>query len=159
MKRWAFLLSLLLVSLPALAQQKDKKDEKKKPAGPATAEDLVKEAEAKAAAGDAEGAVETLRRACEMPAPGGGDGCLRLGLLLERLRYIHPRPSVLHHRSSFHWRSVPPGAWCNRASPSRSMSCATRRTSTVPGNPRLLTATTYRLPTSRLASACPVEAS
>jgi superkiller protein 3 len=81
MKRWAFLLVMLLVALPALAQQKEKKDEKKKPAGPATAEDLVKEAEAKAAAGDADGAVESLRKACEMPT--GGDGCLQLGRLLE----------------------------------------------------------------------------
>ena len=62
MKRWAFLLSLLLLSIPALAQDKskdkDKKDDKKKVAAPATGEDFVKEAEAKAAAGDADGAAD-----------------------------------------------------------------------------------------------------
>ena len=58
MKTWAFLLSLALVSSPSFAQQKekDKKDTKKQPEkAPATLgpEELIKEAETKAAAGDA----------------------------------------------------------------------------------------------------------
>ncbi len=89
MKRWAWLLSLALLSLPVWAQEKEKKDTKKDakkaPAAPTapTAEDLVKEAEAKSAAGDAEGAIETLRKAAAMESPGAGDASLRLGRQLE----------------------------------------------------------------------------
>lgn len=85
MKRWVWLLSLALLSLPAWAQEKKdtKKDTKKAAAGP-NAEDLVKEAEAKAAAGDAEGAAETLRKVAAMDNPAAGDASLRLGRLLEQ---------------------------------------------------------------------------
>ena len=85
MKRWAWLLSLALLSLPGWAQEKKDKKEKdaKKPVVAATAEDLVKEAEAKSAAGDAEGAIETLRKAAAMEGPGGGAASLRLGRQLE----------------------------------------------------------------------------
>jgi len=85
MKRWAFVLSLALVATPALAQDrgkdKDKKDAKKPTV--ATAEVLIAEAEAKAAAGDADGAAESLRKAAAMPSPAAGDASLRLGRLLE----------------------------------------------------------------------------
>jgi tetratricopeptide (TPR) repeat protein len=87
MKPWAFLLSLALASSPSFAQQKekDKKDQKKpdKPPAALSAEDLIKEAEAKASAGDADGAIETLRKAAAMPGPGAGEATLRLGRLLE----------------------------------------------------------------------------
>ena len=84
MKRWAWLLSLALLSLPAWAQEKkDTKKEAKKAAAAPTAEDLIKEAEAKAAAGDGEGAVETLRKAAAMDSPVAGEASLRLGRLLE----------------------------------------------------------------------------
>ena len=87
MKRWAWLLSLALLSLPVWAQEKEKKDTKKdakKAAAPASAEDLVKEAEAKAAAGDADGALETLRKAAALDSPAAGDASLHLGRLLEQ---------------------------------------------------------------------------
>lgn len=86
MKRWAWLLSLALLSLPAWAQEKkDTKDAKKevKKAAPATPEDLVKEAEAKAAAGDAEGAIAALRKAAAMEGAAAGEAALRLGRQLE----------------------------------------------------------------------------
>ena len=86
MKRWAWLLSLALLSLPAWAQEKkDTKDTKKevKKAAPATAEDFVKEAEAKAAAGDAEGAIAALRKAAAMEGAVAGEAALRLGRQLE----------------------------------------------------------------------------
>jgi tetratricopeptide (TPR) repeat protein len=84
MKRWAWLLSMALLSLPAWAQEKkDTKKETKKGAAP-TAEDLIKEAEGKVTAGDADGAVDTLRKAVALDSPAAGDASLRLGRLLEQ---------------------------------------------------------------------------
>jgi tetratricopeptide (TPR) repeat protein len=78
---------VLAAALPAVAQEKGKKDEKKEDkkaaaAGPATPESLMREAEQKAAAGDKDGAAEVLRRAAAMPAA-TGDVSMRLGRLLE----------------------------------------------------------------------------
>ncbi|HEY7412843.1 MAG TPA: tetratricopeptide repeat protein [Vicinamibacteria bacterium] len=77
--RWLAVLAVAL-ALPASAAEK-----KKTPAPVAqavTAEDLVKQAEAKAAAGDADGALELLRKATAMPGA-GGDAPMRLGRMLE----------------------------------------------------------------------------
>ena len=84
MKRLAWLLALVLSAVPALAQDKDKKekDEKKVAAAP-TAADLIAEAETKATAGDSDGAVEALRKATAMEGPAAADASLRLGKLLE----------------------------------------------------------------------------
>jgi tetratricopeptide (TPR) repeat protein len=86
MKRWGWLLALL-VALPIGAQDKkkdDKKDEKKgeakKPAV-VTVDELFKQADEKIAAGDADGAADTLRKAAGMDP--GGEASLRLGRVLE----------------------------------------------------------------------------
>jgi tetratricopeptide (TPR) repeat protein len=81
MKRWVGLVALVLMSLPASAQEKEKKDSKKAVA--VTADELVKQAEAKAAAGDLDGAADLLRKASGMEGAGAGDASLRLGRLLE----------------------------------------------------------------------------
>jgi len=80
------LIGMLVVALavPAAAQEKGKKDEKKPAPAPAAAspDQLMRDAEQKAAAGDKDGAVELLRRAAAMPAA-TGEPSMRLGRLLE----------------------------------------------------------------------------
>ncbi len=80
----AWLLALLLVS-PSAAD-KDKEKDKKKPEAAAkaavSAEDLVRQADEKAAAGDAAGAKELLEKAAAMPSA-SGDVSLKLGRLLQ----------------------------------------------------------------------------
>jgi tetratricopeptide (TPR) repeat protein len=82
MKNWGWLLALL-VALPLAAQEKKKDDKKadaKKPAA-VSVDDLLKQADEQSAAGDVDGAVETLRKAAAMdPA---GQASLRLGRALE----------------------------------------------------------------------------
>jgi tetratricopeptide (TPR) repeat protein len=78
MTHLAFTLALA-ISLPALADEKPKKAAA--PAAGVSTEDLVKQAEQKAAAGDADGAIELLRKAAGMATT--GDPALRLGRLLE----------------------------------------------------------------------------
>ena len=80
MTRWVLLLALLL-PLPAGAQEKGKKDEKK-PVAPGVAIDLLKEAEVKSAAGDLDGAIDLLRKAQGAEAT-AGEASLRLGRALE----------------------------------------------------------------------------
>jgi tetratricopeptide (TPR) repeat protein len=72
MKRVSWLLALVLCA-PAAAQ---------KPSGPAGPDELARQAEAKAAAGDVDGALELLRKAAAMPSA-SGDVQLKLGRLLE----------------------------------------------------------------------------
>jgi tetratricopeptide (TPR) repeat protein len=90
MKSWTLLVALA-ASVSAVAADKDKnkdKDKKKEaaaaPQAPAagTPDALVREAEAKVAAGDAKGAVDVLRRAAALPGA-GGEVSLRLGRLLD----------------------------------------------------------------------------
>src|SRR6266545_2254903 len=80
----AWLLALLLVS-PSAAD-KDKEKDKKKPEAAAkagvSAEDLVRQADEKTAAGDAAGAKELLEKAAAMPSA-SGDVSLKLGRLLQ----------------------------------------------------------------------------
>lgn len=81
----AWLLALLLVT--PLAAEKDKDKDKKKPetaAKPAavSVDDLVRQADEKAAAGDAAGAKELLQKAAAMPGATGDVG-LRLGRVLD----------------------------------------------------------------------------
>jgi superkiller protein 3 len=81
MKRWAWLVALAL-AVPAAAEQKP---EKTKPAEKPTAaspDELMRQAEQKAQAGDADGAIELLRKAAEMPTA-TGEPSLRLGRLLD----------------------------------------------------------------------------
>lgn len=80
MKRLALCLALVL-AVPASAQQKEQKQAPKK-AGPATPDDLVRQADEKLAAGDADAALELLRKAVAL-AGAGGDPALRLGRLLD----------------------------------------------------------------------------
>jgi cellulose synthase operon protein C len=78
--------TLLLVSLLAVPAQgaDDKKDSKKKDEKKGqTAEDVMAQAEQKAAAGDRKGAAEMLTRAAAMPGAAGAIAMLRLGRLLE----------------------------------------------------------------------------
>jgi tetratricopeptide (TPR) repeat protein len=77
---WVGLLAILLIP-PAGADEKDKK-KAEKPAAAVPADDLVKQADAKLAAGDAAGAAELLRKAAALPGA-GGDVSLRLGRALE----------------------------------------------------------------------------
>src|SRR5437773_1149505 len=67
---------ILALAVPAAAQEKSKKDDKKQAPAPAASspDQLMREAEQKAAAGDKDGAAELLRRAVAMPAATGGDG-------------------------------------------------------------------------------------
>jgi len=75
---------VLALAVPVAAQDKSKKDEKKPaPAAAAASPDqLMRDAEQKAAAGDKDGAVELLRRAVAMPTA-TGEPAMRLGRLLE----------------------------------------------------------------------------
>jgi tetratricopeptide (TPR) repeat protein len=78
MKRWSWLLIAVLAATPAVAEKK--KDEKKgKEGAPPAVEDFVAEAEAKLAAGDADGAIKLLERGL----PTDGKAGLRLGRLRE----------------------------------------------------------------------------
>jgi tetratricopeptide (TPR) repeat protein len=82
MKRWSWLLLAALAAAPALAADKNKDDKKAKeaPAAPVpAAQDAVKEAESKLAAGDAEKAIALLEKA----ARGDPKAALRLGRLRE----------------------------------------------------------------------------
>jgi len=87
MKSWT-LLALVTVAVSAGADDKNKdKDKKKEAAAPqaaaaGSADALVREAEAKIAAGDAKSAEDLLRRAAALPAA-SGDIALRLGRLLD----------------------------------------------------------------------------
>jgi tetratricopeptide (TPR) repeat protein len=90
MKRWSWPLAFVLAALPALAQDK-KKDDKKgaapaPAAAPVQAPDAMKEAEAKLAAGDADGAIAALERAA------GSDphAALRLGVLRDSRGELEP---------------------------------------------------------------------
>ena len=82
MKRWSWLLLAALAAAPAIADDK-KKDDKKAKDAPAVqapaAQDAVKDAEAKLAAGDADGAIAALEKAM------GADpkAALRLGQVRE----------------------------------------------------------------------------
>src|SRR5947208_2718253 len=75
---------ILALAVPAAAQEKSKKDDKKQAPAPAASspDQLMREAEQKAAAGDKDGAAELLRRAVAMPAA-TGEPSMRLGRLLE----------------------------------------------------------------------------
>jgi tetratricopeptide (TPR) repeat protein len=87
MKPWSCLLVAALLAAPVLAADKKKDDKKAKEAAAAqaaapqapTAEDAIKEAEAKLAAGDADGAIAVLEKA----AAADGKAGLRLGTLRE----------------------------------------------------------------------------
>jgi tetratricopeptide (TPR) repeat protein len=83
---WALPLTLALVGLPAAdSQDKDKKrPEAARPAG-TSAEDLLRQADEKAAAGDGAGAVALLRKAQGLPGAPAEVG-LRLGRALEAAR-------------------------------------------------------------------------
>jgi len=84
----AWLLALLLFAAPSAsaADNKDKDKDKKKPEAAAktavSAEDLVKQADEKGAAGDAAGAKELLEKAAAMPTASGDVG-LKLGRFLQ----------------------------------------------------------------------------
>ena len=84
MKRWVWFVAFAVLSVPAssLAQGKKDKDKEKEQAksGPATPADLIKEAEAKEAAGDLEGAASALKKA----SAGDPEALLRLGRLHEK---------------------------------------------------------------------------
>ena len=71
MKRWAWLRLLALLSLPAWAQEEEGHEEGREEGRRPRrhARDLLKEAEAKTAAGDVDGAVEILRKARPWRAP------------------------------------------------------------------------------------------
>jgi tetratricopeptide (TPR) repeat protein len=81
MKRWALLIALAL-AVPAAAEQKPEKAKPVEKRAAASPEELMRQAEQKAQAGDADGAIELLRKAAEMPAS-TGEPSLRLGRLLE----------------------------------------------------------------------------
>jgi tetratricopeptide (TPR) repeat protein len=91
MKRWAWLLAAALLATPATADEKKdkKKEEKKGKEAPAPAaqvvpvQDAVKEAEAKLAGGNADGAVEVLQKALGGAGTAAGEAGLRLGRLRE----------------------------------------------------------------------------
>lgn len=80
MTRLALCLALVL-AVPASAQQKEQKQPPKKAAA-ATPEELIRQADEKIAAGDADAAIELLRRAVGLGGA-SGDPALRLGRLLE----------------------------------------------------------------------------
>ena len=84
MKPLVGVLVVLALAAPAAAQEKGKKSEKKPaPAGAAvSADELMRQAEQKAAAGDKDGAAELLRQAAAVPTA-TGEPSLRLGRLLE----------------------------------------------------------------------------
>src|SRR5712691_5226185 len=86
MTHLVWLLAFMLASPAAADKDKDKDKDKKKPPEKAavgvSADDLAKQAEEKAAAGDAAGAKELLEKAAALPSA-TGDVSLRLGRLLE----------------------------------------------------------------------------
>jgi tetratricopeptide (TPR) repeat protein len=79
MKRCAWLLLLLLPAVPAASDDKKKDDKKGKDAAQAVVVDPVKDAEAKIAAGDVDGAIKAL----EPVAATNGAAALKLGQLRE----------------------------------------------------------------------------
>jgi len=79
MKRCAWLLLLLLPAVPAASDDKKKDDKKGKDAAQAAVVDPVKDAEAKMAAGDVDGAIAAL----EPVAATNGAAALKLGQLRE----------------------------------------------------------------------------
>jgi tetratricopeptide (TPR) repeat protein len=79
MKRCAWLLLLLLPAVPAASDDKKKDDKKGKDAAQAVVVDPVKDAEAKIAAGDVDGAITVL----EPVAATNGAAALKLGQLRE----------------------------------------------------------------------------
>ena len=89
MMRWAGVLMLVLMVAPAAADEKKKKDDKKKddkkaaeaPAAPLAA-DLAKDAAAKEAAGDLDGAIAAMKEAVRLP-DATGETSLQLGRLLD----------------------------------------------------------------------------
>jgi tetratricopeptide (TPR) repeat protein len=85
MRLWSWLLVAALAAVPAVADEKKKKDDKKAKEAPAQAvvQDAVQEAEAKLAAGDAEGAVEVLQKGSTAAGEPGGRAALRLGQVRE----------------------------------------------------------------------------
>jgi tetratricopeptide (TPR) repeat protein len=88
MKRWACLLLGVMLVAPAAADDK-KKDEKKgapTPAPPVVAQDALKEAEAKLAAGNADEAIKLLEKAMLTD----GKAALRLGVLRESRGELDP---------------------------------------------------------------------
>jgi tetratricopeptide (TPR) repeat protein len=87
MKRWVWFVAFALVFLPAASmaqgkkdKDKDKEKEQAKKGGVATPADLIKEAEAKEAAGDLDGAASLLKKA----SADSPDALLRLGRLGEK---------------------------------------------------------------------------
>src|SRR5262252_5957049 len=85
MTHLVWLLAFALASPAGAADKAEKKDDKKKApekAAAASADDLVKQADAKIAAGDAAGAKELLQQAAALPTA-TGDVSLRLGRVLE----------------------------------------------------------------------------
>jgi cellulose synthase operon protein C len=85
MKRWVWFVAFALVSAPAVSsaqakKDKDKEKEQPKKSGVVTPADLIKEAEAKEAAGDLDGAATLLQKA----AADSPDALLRLGRLHEK---------------------------------------------------------------------------
>ncbi len=83
MKRWVWLLAFL-VALPTGADEKGKKDEKNPAPAKAgiSVDDLLKQADEKAAAGEVDAGLDLLRRAAALPGA-SGEPSLRLGRLLE----------------------------------------------------------------------------
>jgi tetratricopeptide (TPR) repeat protein len=82
MKRWSWLLVVVALGVsPAFGEDKKKDDKKGAAPAPAAAQsqDVVKDAEAKLAAGDADGAIAMLEKA----AGADGRAALRLGVLRE----------------------------------------------------------------------------
>jgi len=72
----------LVLAVPADAQQKEKEQKQPQKKGAVSPEDLVRQADETLAAGDADAALDLLRRAVELGDP-SGDAALRLGRLLE----------------------------------------------------------------------------
>ena len=79
MKRCALLLLVVLIAVPAAAQDKKKDEKKGKEAQAPAVVDPVKDAEAKLAAGDADGAISVL----EGVKATNGAAALMLGVLRE----------------------------------------------------------------------------
>jgi tetratricopeptide (TPR) repeat protein len=83
MKRWVWLVAFALAFVPAASMAQGKKDKEKeqpKKAGAVTPADLIKDAEAKEAAGDMDAAASLLKKA----AADSPDAWLRLGRLHEK---------------------------------------------------------------------------
>jgi tetratricopeptide (TPR) repeat protein len=88
MKRWVWLLAFAFLTVPAMSMAQGKKDKEKekekkeeaKKGGAASPQQLIKDAEAKEAAGDLDGALEDLKHAgAALP-----EALLRLGILHEK---------------------------------------------------------------------------